>query len=281
MSTNSDKHLSTTALAKSVGKEPRELFVLLSEKGWIEKQDDKWRLTSKGEFEGGHYARSEKYGEYIVWPPSLSDHQVFALLPEAPLSATQLGRKLGVSARMCNLLLAELGWIRPYLRGWQLMEAGQNLGGQQQENERSGVPYVTWPETLLVSTALQRRAEQLQGEGQARGVDDHWLALDGHHLRSKEELLIDNWLYLNGVVHSTSHPLPFDSEAEADFYLPDGQVYLEYWGFDKTPAYLKRKLARQALYQQHELSLIELSAGDLNQLDDVLPKALLKFGVLL
>ncbi|WP_426415365.1 hypothetical protein [Aestuariirhabdus sp. LZHN29] len=281
MSKKSDKPLSTTALAKSVSKEPRELFILLADSGWIEKQGDKWRLTPKGQFEGGRYTQSEKYGEYIVWPQALVEHALFARLPAAPLTATQLGGKLGIGARLCNLLLAELGWIRTYRKGWQLTAAGLALGGQQRESEKTGIPYASWPENLTDNAVLQRRAQQLLGEGEAHSVDGQWLALDGHRLQSKEELLIDNWLYLNGVVHSTGHPLPFDGDSLADFYLPAGQLYIEYWGFDKTAAYLKRKLARQALYREHELPLVEVAPEDLDSLDEMLPRALLRQGVLL
>ncbi|RRJ82761.1 4-alpha-glucanotransferase [Aestuariirhabdus litorea] len=281
MSKSSDKPLSTTALAKSVNKEPRELFILLADSGWIEKQGERWRLTPKGEFEGGRYAQSEKYGEYIVWPVALTQHALFKRLPAAPLSASQLGAKLGIGGRLCNLLLAELGWIRSYRKGWQLTEAGALLGGQQRENERSGIPYASWPEAIEENSVLQRRTQQLLGEGEALSVDGRWRALDGHLLSSKEELLIDNWLYLNGVVHSTGHPLPFDGDGLADFYLPAGQLYLEYWGFDKTAAYLKRKLARQALYREHQLPLVEVTPEALDNLDEVLPRALLKQGLVL
>ncbi|MCL6414081.1 hypothetical protein MIB92_00325 [Aestuariirhabdus sp. Z084] len=279
MTASNDKPLSTTALAKSVGKEPRELFILMADSGWIEKQGERWRLTSKGSFEGGQYRQSDKYGEYIVWPKALVNHQLFGRLPSAPLTATQLGGKLGIGARLCNLVLAELGWIRHDRKGWSLTAAGEALEGQQRESERTGVPYVSWPETLVMNPVLQRRVQWLMGEGEAQGMDGQWLALDGHRLGSKEELLIDNWLYLNGVVHSTGHPLPFDGDSLADFYLPGGQLYIEYWGFDKTASYLKRKLERQTLYQQHELPLVEITPEDLDQLDEILPRALLRLGL--
>ncbi len=51
----SDKHLSTTALAKSLNKESKELFILLAQGGWISKIDGHWQLTEKGKFEGGIY----------------------------------------------------------------------------------------------------------------------------------------------------------------------------------------------------------------------------------
>src|SRR5690554_7736957 len=67
----SHKHLSTTALARAIEKDSKELFILLANSGWIVKVDNHWQLTEKGRFEGGTYANHPKYGEYIVWPESL------------------------------------------------------------------------------------------------------------------------------------------------------------------------------------------------------------------
>src|SRR5690606_3485277 len=111
MSNNREKHLSTTALARLLGKESKELFVLLTSGGWIVKVDNHWQLTEKGKFEGGIYVNHPKYGEYIAWPESVSTHPLFMLLPEAPLTATNLGNKLNLPARLVNLVLAERGWI--------------------------------------------------------------------------------------------------------------------------------------------------------------------------
>ncbi|RYZ82577.1 MAG: 4-alpha-glucanotransferase, partial [Moraxellaceae bacterium] len=89
----SEKHISTTALARQLHKESKELFVLLAQGGWMVKVDNHWQLTEKGKFEGGIYINHPKYGEYIAWPESVQDHPLLRLLPEAPLSATHIGNK--------------------------------------------------------------------------------------------------------------------------------------------------------------------------------------------
>ena len=72
----SDK-VSTSALAK-LGEIPvQQLFSVLKDYTWIRKTDDGWALTAKGEFEGGSYVNSKRYGRYIVWPTSLLDHPLF------------------------------------------------------------------------------------------------------------------------------------------------------------------------------------------------------------
>lgn len=143
-----ERHISTTALARLINKESKELFVLLTTGGWIVKVDNHWQLTEKGKFEGGIYVNHPKYGEYIAWPESIQHHHLLKLLPEAPLSATNLAHKWDIPARLVNLLLAEKGLIKKHIRGWLLAPKGKKLGGQQQEAE-SGIPFVTWPETIV------------------------------------------------------------------------------------------------------------------------------------
>ena len=59
---------STTQLAKKLNRDAKDVFSLLSERGWIRREGKAWRLSPKGEFEGGRYTQHEKFGEYIVWP---------------------------------------------------------------------------------------------------------------------------------------------------------------------------------------------------------------------
>ncbi|MCP4815743.1 MAG: hypothetical protein GY888_24785, partial [Planctomycetaceae bacterium] len=63
-----DGKLSTTALARKLNIPAQQLFATLKDYGWIQRSTDSWVLTSKGEFEGGTYQTSRRYGRYIVWP---------------------------------------------------------------------------------------------------------------------------------------------------------------------------------------------------------------------
>jgi hypothetical protein len=128
-----ERHISTTALARLIGKESKELFILLTTGGWIVKVDNHWQLTEKGKFEGGIYVNHPKYGEYIAWPESIQHHPLLKLLPEAPLSASNLAHKWEIPARLVNLLLAEKGLIKKHIRGWLLTPKGKAMGGAQHE----------------------------------------------------------------------------------------------------------------------------------------------------
>jgi hypothetical protein len=276
MSPPNEKHLSTTALARLLGKESKELFVLLTGGGWIVKVDNHWQLTEKGKFEGGIYVNHPKYGEYIAWPESVHQHPLFALLPEAPLTATNLGHKFSLPARLINVLLAERGWVKKYVRGWQLTPAGKQLGGQQHESEQSGIPYVTWPETLLEDVNLLRGVAQLTGDPDV----EKFPTLDGRRVKNTAARQIANWLYLNGVVAAQDYELTVDNEGlVADFFLPDIQLFIDHWSSHSDAAALAQQLARQAVYKKYKLNFIELHDEDLAQLDEVLARSLLRNGL--
>ncbi|MDQ2075499.1 4-alpha-glucanotransferase [Marinimicrobium sp. ABcell2] len=274
MTKTTSKHLSTTALARHIGKESKELFVLLANSGWIVKVDGRWQLTEKGKFEGGIYVNHPKFGDYIAWPETVQTHPLLSLLPEAPLTASNLGSKFKLPARQVNLLLAERGWLRKAPRGWFLTPAGRAMGGQQQESEQSGIPFVTWPETLLNESAL------LTAVAQVRGETENGPALDGHEVSTRGERLIDNWLYLAGVVHARKHALALpDGCPPADFYLPALGLCIEYWSDDAPPGTLAENLQKQEVYKKVGQEYVEIHEGDLEQLDEILARALLRHGL--
>lgn len=270
------KYLSTTALAKLIQKESRELFSLLSQGGWIIKVDNHWQLTEKGRFEGGVYLNHPKYGEYIAWPESVQEHSLLRLLPEAPLSATHLSQKVELPARLINLLLAERGWIKRHIRGWLLTVRGKALGGEQHFNEQTGIPYATWPETLLVEPSFLASIAQIKGEAYSVGA----LALSGQPMTNKFSFVVENWLYLANVHHACHYAIQVGTVSVcADFFLPDNQVVIEVWNPQATAAELSVALEKQAFYKEHGYELIEIHEEHFAHLDEYLAKQLFQYGI--
>jgi hypothetical protein len=70
---------------------------------------------------------------------------------------------------------------------------------------------------------------------------------DGHYVRSKAELSIDDSLYLWGIAHAYEKKLPSTTEnVYSDFHIPSGSgrpkaVYIEYWGMENDEKYNQRK----------------------------------------
>jgi hypothetical protein len=208
----------------------------------------------------------------------------------ATLTATNLGEKFSIPSRRMNLVLAELGWIKGERKGWVPTEQGGVLGATEKVYDKTGIPYVLWPDTILKNKALQATIESLEGtnEEKPEKVQQTFRekftpknrATDGHWVRSRAEMLIDNWLYMSGIIHAYERRLPIEEEVYCDFYIPDGKVYIEYWGMEKDPKYAARKQAKIEIYQKNHLDLIEITDSLLKNLDDYLPKALLRYSVI-
>lgn len=102
---------------------------------------------------------------------------------------------------------------------------------------------------------------------------------DWHFVRSRAEMIIDDWLYNNWIVHAYEKKLPVEEELYSDFYIPEKKVYLEFWGMEENTKYKERKIKKIEIYKKYNINIIELDNWDLENLDDILPKKLLKYGI--
>ncbi len=215
------------------------------------------------------------------------------------LSSTKLGKALGISNRRVNLILAELGWIEKFTKGWKPTPQGEKHGGIMRTMSRTGVPFVMWPKRMLENKVFLAVAQEMGGgdaapetevsevpEASRPIVEDartrfpaKYRTADGHYVRSRAELSIDNWLYMQGIVHAYERKLPVEEDAYCDFYLLQSKVYIEYWGMEKNPTYAKRMAEKKTLYATHGLILVELGDAELENLDDNLPRLLIPHGV--
>jgi len=285
--------ISTSALSKKHQLTTKDLFDQLLNLGYIQKDGDTWKLTNIGLTKGGAYKDSKQFGQYIVWPEDLTLSEL--IVSSALVTSTVLGKHFDLSANKINFILSEIGWLKKAMKGWVITPQGEKQGGIQAEDKKSGVPYVRWPESILQSKSLNESIrhvkgtdEPLQKSIQLINEDSnsfrekfpaHHRSADGHMVRSKAEMLIDNWLYMAEIVHAYERKLPVEEEIYCDFYIPAGKVYIEYWGYETDPKYMARKETKIALYRKYGFDLIELQDSDIHNLDDVLPRLLLKYGV--
>ena len=117
---------------------------------------EQWKLTGKGQFEGGDYIQSKKYGEYIGWPDAIIEHKIFDELFNRPLRTRVIAEDLDISSHRFNALLVERGWQKRFHRGWVLTEEGKRVGGSEGQDEETGVPYTLWTRgTLLILSGLK------------------------------------------------------------------------------------------------------------------------------
>jgi hypothetical protein len=291
------KELSATGIAKELNKSTQAVFQQMEEMKYIIRNGDIWDLTSAGKAIGGTYKTSDKYGRYIVWPESiLTEFEVHQEETGQLVTATTIGRYFQVPPNRINSILSELGWIkRDTIKGWLVTDLGLKMGGSQTRDRKSGIPYVRWPKTIidnkiLINNILEAKGEEVPNtQEQPQNVTQDSMSFrdkfppphrtqDGHYVRSKSEIIIDNWLYNYKIVHSYERKVPIEEELYCDFYIPTGKVYIEYWGLDDEK-YLARKQKKLEIYKRNGLKLIQIGEKDISNLEDILPAKLLEYEV--
>jgi hypothetical protein len=293
-------HISTTSLANDLDIPVNELFAKFKDLGWIERKSDKWILTEIGKKKGGQIRNNPKYGDYIVWPENISIDDSPKYQKAKLINATTIGKHFNISSQRLNLILSELGWIEKELAGWEVTKLGKSLGGRQFEHETSGGTYVLWPESILNNKNLTNafnepdnhdtnKSEQkiIPEQPIEKKTSDNFRdkfpatmrTKDGHMVRSRAEVIIDNALYDYKLAHAYERKVPIEEDVYSDFFIPTENVYIEFWGLENDPKYAERKKAKLSLYKKYDFKLIELTDEDISNLDDHLPKKLLRFNI--
>jgi len=288
------KLISTSALAKKMGIPKNKLDEMLLAVKYISKEEKGFSLTTLGIEKSGCMKNHAKFGDYIAWDENIEIPNKLISQGKEFYSSTKIATKYNLSARKINMILSEIGFIEKYLKGWIITALGTKNGGIQKENAKNGIPYVEWNESIFTNSAFSSILKEVKGEaGESTQIEiantkssnfrekfpAKHRATDGHMVRSKAEMLIDNWLYMAEIVHAYERKLPIEEEVYCDFYIPTGKVYIEFWGLENDPKYAKRKEIKKEIYKKYDFKLIELTDKEVFSLDDVLPRLLLKHGV--
>ncbi len=284
------KNLSTTALAKERDLDPKELFTILTENKWVYKKEGKWLLTKEGRLAGGDTIYKPKYGEFIVWPNNIDINKTVDF--KSKLNASKIGDHFNISSQKINLFLAELGWIEKDKGGWVVTGAGEKNGAAQMEAINSK-PYAVWDKSILNNKHLIREIKGGTGDEAYqkpeiidKEIEDFRKKFpatlrtpDGHYVRSRAEVMIDDFLYKNGIVHAYERKLNIDEEMYCDFYIPQGKLYIEFWGLEENEKYAQRKKKKLELYSKYNFKLIEINNTDIENLDEILATKLRKHNI--
>ena len=206
-------------------------------------------------------------------------------------NATDLSKAFNISPRRFNQILEELGWMEKTERGWEPTKFGKKIGGTLHFFNKKGDKqyYTRWPESIILIEALREKTEgsmlniinnTSRKESDFRKKFPAKLRTsDGHYVRSKAEVIIDDWLYNNEIIHAYEKCVPIEEAMYCDFYIPKARIYIEYWGYENKEKYLQRKKEKIDLYNKYDLNIVELNEQHVQNIDDVLPKALLKYGI--
>lgn len=116
----------------------------------------------------------------------------------------------------------------------------------------------------------------------------------GQTVKSKEELMIANWLAINGVEYCYERPYQFDtatathSQYHPDFYYPSADLYHEHfalnkngWAPAKFPGYAEEAAWKRKVHEDAETNFIETTSYGIRRPDgfDKLESALREHGV--
>ena len=102
-----------------------------------------------------------------------------------------------------------------------------------------------------------------------KGLPDK-ISIYGERMKSQEEVMIANFLFLNGVKYEYERPYPHTTEFtyRPDFYLPDYDIYLEHFGIDKdgkcawlpnieAQKYVQTIERKRQIHQENNTKLLE------------------------
>jgi hypothetical protein len=103
-------------------------------------------------------------------------------------------------------------------------------------------------------------------------------ARSGTLVQSDGERLIAEWLAANRIAYRYDERIRIVEgyAVRPDFYLPEFDVYIEYWGMD-TADYKIGMLKKQKLYQQEGKRVIALYPADKPRLGEVLRRKLCRY----
>lgn len=90
---------------------------------------------------------------------------------------------------------------------------------------------------------------------------------DGRWVRSKSEKIIADWLYAHNIRYEYERQLT--NGVTCDFYLPDTETCIEYWGRDDE-TYRRHRTEKEGFYSKHGFKLVSLDEKDLKHIDDIL-----------
>lgn len=243
----------------------------------------------------GRQTVEESAALYVVTPPNTTQD-----VNSTYLNSTSLGERFKLDAKQINRVLLDLGWLEKDGKGWSPSGLGEKLKAKRNLHSKSGIPFVLWHQDICKSRILQNAISELlsieieppsdaqssqiseEAADKAEGFREKFpptiRASDGHMVRSRGEAMIDALFYEKRIVHAYERLVPVEQTMYCDFFLPEYDLYIEFWGMESNPKYKARKEKKLEIYRKNELRLVEVKDEHINNLEDYLMTQLVKFG---
>ncbi len=169
----------------------------------------------------------------------------------------------------------------------QNAEKEKKIHSLQQENEK----LLSTIETIrkeLEETEKENR-EYLNAMAEIEHPTDYrqkyrkpYRCTDGDYVRSKAEREIDNFLYYHRIWHiyEQKYQVTSDTSYYPDFFLPDYNLYIEYFGINDLKKYQEKTNTKKQIYSRDKTNHFEfLTAEDDENIDDQLIKICKKYNI--
>jgi len=123
----------------------------------------------------------------------------------------------------------------------------------------------------------ERRLEDLNFEADVEKAK-RLRTVDAVAVQSMGEKRIGDWLAAHHIAYRYDERIRLagDLAIRPDFYLPEFDVYVEYWGMN-TPEYVGNMRKKQFLYQRDRKKLISLSWREQDHLEELLAEKLARY----
>jgi hypothetical protein len=132
-------------------------------------------------------------------------------------------------------------------------------------------------EVIITYTALRTGGYFAKAPVATEEHAERYKCDDGHVVKSRGEALIDNWLARHGVNHQYEDWLDLGgNRLKYDWYLPDDDVYVEFWGYH-SDKYEERRKVKEELYSRYHKKLVGIEDGDLSDINERVRDKLLQF----
>ena len=132
-------------------------------------------------------------------------------------------------------------------------------------------------ENLIANNIEYQKLKEQESEIDFRKMwAKDFITIDGHEVRSLSEAYIDYWLFSHNINHIYEKQIILkEATLICDFYLPDYDLYIEYWGkYDKK--YVSRKQAKIRLYEENHINYLGIGLEEIKNLDFFLTKKIIK-----
>lgn len=183
-----------------------------------------------------------------------------------------------------NQIFVDMNLAEKYDKGYKITKKGEKFGGVQKKY--MGNFYICWDEKILKNELFLKMLKSDDGKDKITDEEEQnfrekfkaeYRTKSGHFVRSRAEVIIADWLYSEFICFAYEKMVPIKEDMYCDFYLPKEKIYIEFWGYEEDSKYLNRKNKKIKLYKENELNLIEIDNKTINNIDDFLPKEILKF----